>query len=354
MFAKKPSVSFFGFPNIWQNVPLEIMRPFLRQGNKRMLQCALIASLRNEASHLFWLLPYPRKSSASGGWAENGACGIFRVGGLHFLAFLFLLLPFFSFAQAELDSTEEAKILIIPFEEKLFYCDIMRDLTKVNQLTQQQIYDKLRNEIQLSLKAALKDSMETATFLNTDSITDLDLINIYSVLGYNYVPVPVEEKDEKTGKGKKKNVEPTEPKKNVGIRNGQVVAERQVVERYMSAQLKNHEVLNQFYTNYGINKFLFINQMDVKMDLTDPEMAFVDPKRLVALHYTIMDKDGKQISGGLVSEQFPGTESRLNYIIGGNFYKLSAEVLNALIKAEKKEEETDTKKRKPNPKVEKH
>lgn len=283
---------------------------------------------------------------------------------------LFILFPFFSWSQTDMfgdgkvtktdqevyveDSTEASKILIIPFEEKLFYCDIMRDLTKVNQLTQQQIYDKLRNEIQLSLKAALKDSMETATFLNTDSITDLDLINIYSVLGYNYVPVPVEEKDEKTGKGKKKNVEPTEPKKNVGIRNGQVVAERQVVERYMSAQLKNHEVLNQFYTNYGINKFLFINQMDVKMDLTDPEMAFVDPKRLVALHYTIMDKDGKQISGGLVSEQFPGTESRLNYIIGGNFYKLSAEVLNALIKAEKKEEETDTKKRKPNPKVEKH
>ena len=187
---------------------------------------------------------------------------------------------------------EEAKILIIPFEEKLFYCDIMRDLTKVNQLTQQQIYDKLRNEIQLSLKAALKDSMETATFLNTDSITDQDLINIYAVLGYKFVPVPVKEEVGEKGKLKKKEKK-AEPKKDVGIRNGQVVAERQAVERYMSAQLKSHEVLNQFYTNYGINKFLFINQMDVKMDLTDPEMAFVDPKRLVALHYTIMDKDGK-------------------------------------------------------------
>ena len=237
---------------------------------------------------------------------------------------------------------EEAKILIIPFEEKLFYCDIMRDLTKVNQLTQQQIYDKLRNEIQLSLKAALKDSMETATFLNTDSITDQDLINIYAVLGYKFVPVPV--KDEVGEKGKlKKKEKKAEPKKDVGIRNGQVVAERQAVERYMSAQLKSHEVLNQFYTNYGINKFLFINQMDVKMDLTDPEMAFVDPKRLVALHYTIMDKDGKQINGGLASSEFPGTESRLNYIIGGNFYKLSAEVLGSLFKAEKKQKESEEK-----------
>jgi hypothetical protein len=270
---------------------------------------------------------------------------------------LFLLfLPVFAQAQTDMsgDETvtktdqevyaegaqEQAKILIIPFEEKLFYCDIMRDLTKVNQLSQQEIYDRLRNEIQLSLKVALKDSMETATFLNTDSITDEDLINIYAVLGYKFVPVPAKEDVDEKGKVKKKTKNP-KPKKEVGIRKGQVVAERQAVERYMSAQLKSHEVLNEFYTNYGINKFLFINQMDVKMDLTDPEAAFIDPKRLVTIHYTIMNKDGKQISGGLASEQFPGTESRLNYIIGGNFYKLSAEVLGSLVAAQKKEQEDE-------------
>lgn len=237
---------------------------------------------------------------------------------------------------------EEAKILIIPFEEKLFYCDIMRDLTTANKLSKEQVYNRFRNEIQLSLKKALKDSMETATFLNTDSITDTDLVNIYSVLGYKYLPVPIEEEPEdgKKKKGKKKKTEP-EPKKEVGIVNGQVVAERETVERYMSAQLKDYSVLNQFYTNYGINKFLFINQMDVKMDLTDPETAFIDPRRLVAIHYTIMDKNGKQISGGLASAQFPGTESRLNYIIGANLYKLSAEVLSSLFEAEKEEEEKE-------------
>ncbi|MGB0367906.1 MAG: hypothetical protein ACPGD8_00790, partial [Flavobacteriales bacterium] len=63
---------------------------------------------------------------------------------------------------AEVDTAkEEAKILIIPFEEKLFYCDIMRDLTETNNLSAQQIYNRFRNEIQLSLKTALKDSMET-------------------------------------------------------------------------------------------------------------------------------------------------------------------------------------------------
>jgi hypothetical protein len=259
-----------------------------------------------------------------------------------FLVFFILLFPLFGIAQTDttnVDSTKEvAKILIIPFEEKLFYCDIMRDLTEVNNLSQKQIYDRFRNEIQLSLKAALKDSMETATFLNTDSITDEHLIDIYSVLGYKYVPVP--EKEELNEKGKpKKAKKKKEPKKNVGIRNGEVVAERQVVERYMSAYLKDHVVLTQLDSVYGINRFLFINQMDVKMDLTNPETAFLDPRRVVAIHYTILDKNAKQLSGGLASQQFPGTESDMNHIIGGNLYKLSAEVMNSLMVTEQRIEE---------------
>ncbi|MGB1319092.1 MAG: hypothetical protein ACPG5W_12820, partial [Flavobacteriales bacterium] len=225
---------------------------------------------------------------------------------------------------AEVDTAkEEAKILIIPFEEKLFYCDIMRDLTETNNLSAQQIYNRFRNEIQLSLKTALKDSMETATFLNTDSITDQDLIDIYSVLGYKFVPVPEKEELDKKGKPKKAKKK-IEPKKEVGIRNGQVIAERQVTERYMNAFLKDNSVLSDLDSLYGLNRFLFINQMDVKMDLSDPETAFIDPRRVVAIHYTIMDKAGKQVSGGLASAQFPGTESNLNHIIGGCLYKLSA------------------------------
>lgn len=273
------------------------------------------------------------------------------------LVLAFLLIPFLGTAQTDMfgdekvtktdqevyaeGTSEKVKILVIPFEEKLFYCDIMRDLTSVNQMTQLEIFNRFRNEIQLSLQTALKDSMETATFLNTDSITDEDLIDIYSVLGYKYIPVPAKEEVNEKGKTKKEKPNP-EPKKEVGVRDGHVVAERDATERYMNAQLKDHSVLNRFHSNYGLNKFLFINQMDVKMDLSDPETAFIDPKRVVAIHYTIMDKDGKQISGGLATEGFPGTESRLNHIIGSTFYKLSAEVLDQLAKAEKKVEETET------------
>lgn len=260
-----------------------------------------------------------------------------------FTVFLFALFPFFTFAQAEVDSTEKAKILIIPFEEKLFYCDIMRDLTEVNQLSKSEIYHRFRNEVQLSLKTALKDSMETASFHSSDSLKHDELVNIYEVLGYDFLPVPVVEEKGENGNSdshRKKKVQTPAPKREVGVRNGEVVAERQMVERYMSAKLKNTNVLQQLHSTYGFNRFIFINQMDVKMDLTEPEMAFVDPKRVVAIHYTITDKEGNPISGGLASEQFPGTESRMNYIIGSTLYKLSATVLGSLIKSEHTEEQS--------------
>lgn len=282
------------------------------------------------------------------------------------LCFLLFLFPFIAQAQTDMfgdekvtktdqevyqeGAQEEAKILIIPFEKKLFNCDMMRDLTTVNQMSANQIYHRLRNEIQLSLQAALKDSMETALFLNTDSIKTEDLMNFYAVMGYDYVPIPVEKEEDK--KGKKKKVE--QPKeRQVGIRGGQVVAERDIVERYMKTVLKDSTILNEFYSKYGINRFLFINQMDVTMDLTDPETAFVDPKRLSAIHYTILDKDGNELTGGLASKHFAGTESRLNYIIGTTFYALSAEVLGKLIQKEKEDEEaTEKENRKPKTKAE--
>ena len=136
--------------------------------------------------------------------------------------------------------------------------------------------------------------------------------------------------------------------REVGIRNGQIVAERDMVERYMKTVLKDEAILNEFNSKYGINRFLFINQMDVKMDLSDPETAFIDPKRIAAIHYTVLDKNGKELTGGLASKHFAGTESRLNYIIGSTFYALSAEVLGKLVEKEKEDEEKDGKNRKSN------
>ena len=264
---------------------------------------------------------------------HDATCGLALV--------LLLFSPFFSFAQTELDSTEKTKVLIIPFEEKLFYCDIMRDLTTVNQMSKDEVYHRFRNEIQLSLRSALKDSMETASFHSSDSLKHDELVNVYEVLGYDFLPVPVVE--EKGENGKKKKVQEPAPKREVGVRDGHVVAERQVVERYMSAKLKSADVLNELHATYGFNRFIFINQLDVKMDLSDPENAFIDPMRVAAVHYSVLDKDGKAISGGLASSEFPRTESDMNHIIGGNFYKLSAEILGSLLKAEKKEQESEEK-----------
>ncbi len=223
------------------------------------------------------------------------------------------------------------RLLIVPFEEKMFYCDIMRDLTAANDLNRQQIVERFRNAIQLSLRTALRDSMQTATFLSSDSITDQELISIYSQLGYAYMPLPVEEKEgKKRKKSKSSKTDQKDKKAEVGIRDGQVIAERDILPRYMNTKLKDLNMLEQFHANYGIDRFLFVNQMDVRMNLSDPETAFLEPERVVALHYTIVDRAGRQLSGGLAEEQFAATENRIDKIISTGFYKLALKVVAAL------------------------
>jgi len=267
---------------------------------------------------------------------------------LRILILPLLLLSNLTFAQTDSaatesalpDSSEKLKALVIPFEEKLFYCDIMRDLTAANGLTKQEVFHRFRNGIQLSLKTALSDTMQTATFLATDSINNEDLVLIYQQLGYNYTPIPVRAEE---GKTKKEKGQP-EQKQEAGIRGGQVIAERDNTPRYMNATLQDASVLKKLHDTYGINRFLFINQLDVKMDLTDPEMAFIDPKRLVGAHYTILDANGAQIIGGYASQAFAGTESNIDRIMAETLPSVASAILHEL-KVKKKEAETQKKPR---------
>ena len=61
----------------------------------------------------------------------------------------------------------------------------------------------------------------------------------------------------------------------------------------MNTVVRKPEILRQLNDRYEVNRFLFINQLDLKHDLRDPNTAFLDPKRLLQVHYTFVDLYGK-------------------------------------------------------------
>lgn len=238
--------------------------------------------------------------------------------------------------------SQKVKLLIIPFEDKMFFTDLYRELTAANQINQEQIRNRLRRAIQLSTRSSMRDSLDIHLFLQVDSVAKEELADIHSAIAYDYVPV---KKFDKKGK----DITPEKaPEKD--IRNGQVVSERTEDERYMNTVVRKPEILRQLNDRYEVNRFLFINQLDIKHDLKDPNTAFLDPKRLIQVHYTYIDLYGKELGSGLAIQEYPGRTTNLDRIISDNMYKVAAQISKTL-KPKPEKEKKKGKKKKPRSKT---
>lgn len=238
--------------------------------------------------------------------------------------------------------SQKVKLLIIPFEDKMFFTDLYRELTAANQINQEQIRNRLRRAVQLSARSSMRDSLDIHLFLRVDSVAKGELADIHSAIAYDYVPV---KKYDKKGKEIKPEKAPEK-----GIRNGQIVSERTVDERYMNTVVRKPEILRQLNDRYEVNRFLFINQLDIKHDLRDPNTAFLDPKRLIQVHYTFVDLYGKELGSGLAIQEYSGRTTNLDRIISDNMYRLAAQISKTL-KPKPEKEKKKGKKKKPRSKT---
>lgn len=238
--------------------------------------------------------------------------------------------------------SQKVKLLIIPFEDKMFFTDLYRELTAANQINQEQIRNRLRRAVQLSTRSSMRDSLDIHLFLRVDSVAKDELADIHSAIAYDYVPV---KKYDKKGKEIKPEKAPEK-----GIRNGQIVSERTVDERYMNTVVRKPEILRQLNDRYEVNRFLFINQLDIKHDLRDPNTAFLDPKRLIQVHYTFVDLYGKELGSGLAIQEYSGRTTNLDRIISDNMYKVAAQISQTL-KPKPEKEKKKGKKKKPKSKT---
>jgi hypothetical protein len=141
------------------------------------------------------------------------------------------------------------------------------------------------------VRQVLQDSIEVGSFLSADSLPPDGLTRIFGGLGYDYIALHGEKKD---------------VKQRSGVERGQVRATRDTTTRYMAASLKDAAVLRDFLASHGFTRFLFLTQLEVRMDLTNPEEAMLLGKRTVAVHFTLTDAGGSVLSGGIVRHDMQG------------------------------------------------
>lgn len=240
------------------------------------------------------------------------------------------------------------KVLIIPFDNKMYMSEIDQEIAEQNQLNFNQIRHKFRKSLNDQIFLSLNSEFKAFSMLNEDKDVQEDLTSIYYSIGYRYEVLPKveEEKDAKQDGlpkilGKKKGDAKKSEGKN-GIRKGELISAPNNEERYMGTVISNQSILGHLSKKYGAEILIFINQIDVKRyaGADTYDLAGDDYKREIKVHYTIMDNTGKQIDSGAAFAYFSSKENDIFEIINATYPELIKKLISSIKKPENAEEET--------------
>lgn len=234
---------------------------------------------------------------------------------------------------------EYSKVLIIPFEPKMYISSADKEIASRTKLTHQEIRENMRYGISNQMRHAVGKGMKSVSLLHIDTgAVGRDLGYIYNSIGYKYKPLPEDdiarnkqnEEDLKPVnklKGslnkliKHDNLAPKESNGETRIKNGQIHSTVSYGEKFMNTSIHNPSLLKVLSAKYQADVFLFINELNIEAaaPASRSGLSTLSYKRKVKVHYTIFNKDGKELHGGAAIVYMPSTTNDMNKIINNYF-----------------------------------
>ncbi len=216
------------------------------------------------------------------------------------------------------------KIMIIPFENRMYLSEIDFLINKESKLTAKQIKATMRDGLNEQLYKKLKSKMGVTDLLEDTVKTKADLANIYQYLSYQYQKVPNQANYKAPGKEKEEKA----------IEKGQLNVESNTDSRFMNAKLKNATLVPYLYGKYKTDLYLFINELDIKSLTGSPaDMNAGNSPRKIIMHYTVYTYDAREINSGIAETYLPATVNNPSKIISVYFAQLADIVSARLDKA---------------------
>ena len=239
----------------------------------------------------------------------------------------------------------KSKVLIIPFEPRLYISDIDKELVKENEMNFQDIKAKFRAALDQNIYISLKKyytPLSFYTIAQEDAIKELSYI--YNSIGYKYEVMPVEEVVEKENAGKKLMSKlkkskrsgdselDSETRESANIQNGQIVSQTDDREKYMMTKISNDNLINTLNKQYQATYYLFINELDIKRTMKESGGMNNQSLREIKVHYTIFNNQEQVMSSGAIKTLFNSNENDIEKIIKSEFPliadKLAEKIVN--------------------------
>lgn len=188
-------------------------------------------------------------------------------------------------------TASQEKIMLIPFENKMYMSEIDYYINKETKLNQKQIRYMFRDGLNDQLYHAFKKRKFEVIDLMSDTVKyQKDLKKIYGNISYDFVTVP----DQNNYQPPKKE------KKEKGIQEGQVVAVTETDNKFMNTRILTPVLIPYLYEKYKARYYVFINELDLRASAVNPtDFIPENAKRKIIVHYTIFSVDAKEINSGI-------------------------------------------------------
>lgn len=230
-------------------------------------------------------------------------------------------------------SYQYKKVMIIPFEENMYVCNIQNELATHSNMNSKQIVRSFRLGAAASLQSKFLYLYSTTSLIHLVEDSLKDLRRVYGSISRSYEPIPEEPKEEAKGIAPVlKKLEGKQQKKQGGevgtrVENGQIVSSQVSTPRFMNTLIRDPRLLGYLSTKYGTDLFVFLNEMDIENDLSDQvKVAEGNYNRILKFHYTVYNHRGELISKGVVSTTFPSTENNVANIIKLYFPEIAQKI----------------------------
>lgn len=215
------------------------------------------------------------------------------------------------------------KIMIVPFEPKLYMSEIDKKVNEQTKWNFNQIRENFRHQLDLQLQQKFKPYSSVISFYKDSSKMARDLNYLYSALGHPYDPI------------NKPSSTTTKTVTTKGIKNGQVEVEMNDDKKFLNTVVQDPDALPYFTKKYSTEYFVFINQLDIKNDPNSYNITTATYQRKVDVHYTIVDKNNKLIVAGIASSSFSSKENNPKKIVELSFAPAAKLIADKFIAATK-------------------
>jgi hypothetical protein len=261
----------------------------------------------------------------------------------YFIFYLFFFLSYFSFSQADKkDSTDSSKdsllyhkVMLIPYDPLFYLSDAERDIIEQTHKEARLIRETFRRTIDVKIKDAVEKRLPCISLLfDADSIPSLKdaLSLIYARTGYQYdQPMPIPFQPEKTDSSLKKIKKNPADKESYDSKIASKYITVKGIDRYMNAVISKPSLLNDLYNQFGTDVFIFVNQFEIKTNYKSClDIANEIYKRELMVHFSVYDKNGKQLAGAYAMTFFPSDSNNAYDIMKNCFPDIGRFVANCI------------------------